>query len=88
MPITTWALLRAQWRLSLADNPPRVKPLLDLYRVLLTGIDLTQMGKIEANLNNLSRKFKQPYILELIELKVRGTEREKLLKFDLEFHQQ
>lgn len=88
MPITTWALLRTQWRLSLADNPPRVKPLLDLYRVLLTGIDLTQMGKIEANLNNLSRKFKQPYILELIELKVRGTEREKLLKFDLEFHQQ
>ena len=32
------------------ENPPRVKPLLYLYRVLLTGIHLMRAGRIEANL--------------------------------------
>lgn len=78
---------KTQWRLLTKENPPRVKPLLYLYRVLLTGIYLMQTGKIEANLNNLNRKFNLSYVPDLIELKVSGTEKERVLNIDLEFHQ-
>ena len=43
-----------QWRLFQKDPPPRVKPLLYVYRVLLTGIHLMQAGTIEANLVHLN----------------------------------
>ncbi len=33
-----------QWKLFQKENPPRVKPLLYVYRVLLTGIHLMQTG--------------------------------------------
>ena len=79
---------KTQWRLFAKENPPRVKPLLYLYRVLLTGIYLMQTGKIEANLNNLNREFNLPYIADLIALKVAGTEKEKIHSVDLNFHQQ
>src|ERR1700758_5189092 len=39
-----------QWSLFGKDSPPRVKPLLYVYRVILTGIHLMRTGKIEANL--------------------------------------
>ena len=38
-----------QWKLFEKENPPRVKPLLYVYRVLLTGIHLMQTGVIEAD---------------------------------------
>jgi len=79
---------KTQWRLFVKENPPRVKPLLYLYRVLLTGIYLMQTGKIEANLKNLNREFDLSYIPDLIGLKVTGTEKEKIQQIDLEFHQQ
>ena len=69
---------KTQWRLFAKENPPRVKPLLYLYRVLLTGIYLMRTGKIEANLNNLDREFNLSYIPDLINLKVIGTEKEKI----------
>ena len=40
-----------QWKLLEKENPPRIKPLLYLFRVLLTGIHLMKTGEIEANLN-------------------------------------
>ena len=79
---------RTQWRLFAKENPHRVKPLLYLYRVLLTGIYLMQTRKIEANLSNLNREFNLPYIPNLIALKVAGTEKEKIKEIDIEFHQQ
>ena len=79
---------KTQWRLLNKEHPPRVKPLLYLYRVLLTGIYLMQTGIIEANLNNLNREFNLSYIPDLISLKVSGTEKEKIAGIDLEFHQQ
>ena len=79
---------KTQWRLFAKENPPRVKPLLYLYRVLLTGIYLMRTGKIEANLNNLDREFNLSYIPDLINLKVIGTEKEKIQNINLEFHQQ
>lgn len=78
---------RTQWRMFGKENPPRVKPLLYLYRVLLTGIYLMETGKIEANLNNLNQEFNLSYIPDLIALKVTGTEKEKVRDLNLEFHQ-
>lgn len=76
-----------QWRLFQKENPPRVKPLLYVYRVLLTGIHLMQTGVVEANLVRLNEWAKLPYIPELVERKRSGSEKERLTQLDLEFHQ-
>lgn len=76
-----------QWRLFSKENPSRVKPLLYIYRVLLTGTYLMQTGRIEANLNRLNEIFNLHYLPELIECKVTGAERLVLPEIDLEFHQ-
>src|SRR4029453_5858888 len=39
-----------QWKLFQKEDPPHVKPLLYVYRVLLTGIHLMRTGDVEANL--------------------------------------
>ena len=38
-----------QWKLFQKEDPPHVKPLLYVYRVLLTGIHLMRTGEIEAD---------------------------------------
>ena len=43
-----------QWRLFQKEETPRVKPLLYVFRVLLTGIHLMRTGIVEANLNHLN----------------------------------
>lgn len=77
-----------QWKLFQNEEPPRVKPLLYVYRVLLTGIHLMQTGEIEANLILLNEHFRLPYLPELIERKVTGAEKEVLDSADIAFHQQ
>ena len=67
-----------QWKLFEKENPPRVKPLLYVYRVLLTGIHLMQTGVVEANLVRLNETAKLPYVDELIQRKVAGAEKERL----------
>jgi predicted nucleotidyltransferase len=76
-----------QWRLFQKEDPPHVKPLLYVYRVLLTGIHLMRTGEVQANLEVLNGEFKLPYLPELIERKLRGTEKERLERADLGFHQ-
>lgn len=76
-----------QWRLFLKDSPPRVKPLLYIYRVLLTGAHLLQTGKLEANLPNLNEEFGSQTITDLIELKLNGVERQTLENADLPFYE-
>jgi uncharacterized protein len=76
-----------QWRLFQTEDPPHVKPLLYVYRVLLTGIHLMRTGEVQANLKLLNEEFKLPYIPELIERKVDGTEKCRLERADLGFHQ-
>lgn len=78
---------KTQWQLVNQEIPPKVKPLLYLYRVLLTGIYLMQTGKIEANLNLLNQEFNLSYIPDLIAQKVSGKEKATIEKLDLEFHQ-
>ena len=75
-----------QWKLFEKENPPRVKPLLYVYRVLLTGIHLMQTGLVEANLVRLNEAAMLPYIDELIQRKVAGAEKERLTEVDLDFH--
>lgn len=76
-----------QWKLFQKENPPRVKPLLYVYRVLLTGIHLMRTGEVEANLVRLNEVFQLSYIPELIERKTGGPEKGTLGEVDAEFHQ-
>ncbi|HEU4323478.1 MAG TPA: nucleotidyltransferase domain-containing protein [Roseiflexaceae bacterium] len=76
----------SQWRLFGQEQPPRVKPLLYVYRVLLTGIHLMRTGEIEANLVRLNDRFKLPYLPELIDRKLTGPEQGTLSDADLAFH--
>jgi predicted nucleotidyltransferase len=75
-----------QWKLFEKENPPRVKPLLYVYRVLLTGIHLMQTGEIEANLVRLNDTARLPYLGDLIQRKIDGAEKERLTEADLDFH--
>lgn len=75
-----------QWKLFLKESPRRVKPLLYVYRVLLTGIWLMRTGVIEANLVTLNESFRLPYIAELIERKTKG-ENTTLTDGDIAFHE-
>ena len=79
---------RTEWELFRKEDPPRVKPLLYIYRVLLTGIHLMQTGQIEANLLRLNENFRLGYLDELIAHKVNGQERAILNQADLSFHEQ
>jgi predicted nucleotidyltransferase len=75
-----------QWKLFEKENPPRVKPLLYVYRVLLTGIHLMQTGVVEANLVRLNETAKLPYLDDLIQWKIAGAEKGQLPQADLAFH--
>jgi len=76
-----------QWKLFDKENPRRVKPLLYVFRVLLTGIHLMQTGEVEANLLTLNEKFNLPYLSELIERKLKGEEKSTLKDSDIGFYQ-
>jgi predicted nucleotidyltransferase len=75
-----------QWKLFEKQDPPRVKPLLYVYRVLLTGIRLMETGEVEANLVRLNETAKLPYLDDLVGRKVAGAEKERLSGADLGFH--
>jgi predicted nucleotidyltransferase len=75
-----------QWDLFQKDEPPRIKPLLYVYRVLLTGIHLMRTGKVEANLVVLNDEFRLPYVPELVERKLHGAEKGTLASNEAEFH--
>ncbi|HLW67442.1 MAG TPA: nucleotidyltransferase domain-containing protein [Gemmataceae bacterium] len=75
-----------QWKLFEKENPPRVKPLLYVYRVLLTGIHIMRTGVVEANLLRLNESAKLPYLGDLIARKAEGPEKATLSEADLNFH--
>lgn len=77
---------QTQWRLFEKEHPRRVKPLLYVYRVLLTGIHLMRTGIVEANLVQLNEEFKLAYIPELITQKLEGAEKSVLEEANLAFH--
>jgi len=78
-----------QWKLFLKESPRRVKPLLYVYRVLLTGIHLMRTGVIEANIVTLNEEFRLPYITDLVARKLAGPENlavGQLLESEIAFH--
>jgi predicted nucleotidyltransferase len=75
-----------QWRLFEKERPRRVKPLLYVYRVLLTGIHLARTGEVEANLLTLNETAKLPYVNDLVARKLAGPEQSTLPDADVEFH--
>ena len=77
-----------QWKIFAKESPPRVKPLLYTFRVLLTGIHLMRSGEIEANLQVLNSLFKLPFLPELIVRKLEGAEKETLQTAELSFFEQ
>lgn len=78
---------QTQWRMFEKERPHRVKPLLYIFRVLLTGIHLMRTGEIEANLPRLNEEAKLPYIDDLVARKVAGPEHSVLDSEDLSFYE-
>lgn len=76
-----------QWKLFHKESPQRVKPLLYVYRVLLTGIFLMRTGVIEANLVTLNETFRLSYLPDLIARKLGGPEQSTLDLADLSFYE-
>jgi hypothetical protein len=76
-----------QWKLFDKERLRRVKPLLYVFRVLLTGIHLMRAGEIEANLVTLNDEFKLPYIPGLIARKLAGPEQATLDDADVQFYE-
>lgn len=76
-----------QWRLFEKEQPRRVKPLLYVFRVLLTGIHLMRTGMVEANLVTLNEAYRLPYVPELVARKVGGPERSTLSDEDFALYE-
>ena len=76
-----------QWKLFQKEDPPLVKPLLYVYRVLLTGIHLMRTGEVEANLIRLNESARLPYIQDLVARKTSGPEKGCLQPSDLAFYE-
>jgi hypothetical protein len=75
-----------QWRLFDKERPRRVKPLLYVYRVLLTGIRLMRTGEVEANLVRLNAEARLTHVDDLIARKLAGPEKSALDDADVDFH--
>ncbi len=78
---------QTQWHLFHKESPQRVKPLLYVYRVLLTGIHLMRTGTVEANLVTLNETYRLPYVPDLVARKLGGPEQATLDEADLSFHE-
>ena len=78
---------QTQWELFAKESPRRVKPLLYVYRVLLTGIHLMRTGEIEANIVHLNEDARLPQIPDLVARKVAGPEKATLDEADVTFHE-
>lgn len=76
-----------QWRLWTKEQPARIKPLLYLYRVLLTGIHLMRTGEVEANLVRLNELYPQPAVPDLIARKLAAAEHATLPEAEIATHE-
>ena len=75
-----------QWKLFEREQRPRIKPLLYVYRVFLTGIHLMRTGVVEASLSTLNNHARLPYLDELIARKIAGPEQVHLAPTDVPLH--
>jgi hypothetical protein len=75
-----------QWKLFEKGSPRRVKPLLYVYRVLLTGIHLMRTGEVESNLAKMVEWHPLPIVPDLIARKLSGPEKSALSETDYDHH--
>jgi predicted nucleotidyltransferase len=78
--------VRHKWKDFESETPRRVKPLLYVYRILLTGIHLMRTGVVEANLLTLNAEYRLPYVDDLVARKLAGGEHGFLAEVDIDFH--
>lgn len=78
----------SQWKLFQGEDQRRIKPLLYVFRVLLTAIKLMQSGILEMNLQNLNQEHKLNYLTELIAEKQKNGERALLNDQQIQFFEQ
>ena len=77
-----------QWKLFDKEHLRRIKPLLYVYRVLLTGIHLMNTGEVEANLVTLNDgEFHLRHVDDLVARKRTGAEQGALADDDVAFHE-
>ena len=77
-----------QWKLFEKEYPRRIKPLLYVYRVLLTGIHLMNTGEVEGNLVTLNEaEFHLGHVDDLVALKLGGAEQGNLADDDVALHE-
>ncbi len=74
-----------QWKLFEKEQPRRIKPLLYMYRVLLTGLHLLRTGVVEANLVTLNEAAELPFLADLVRQKQSG-ENATFVDPDVTFH--
>jgi predicted nucleotidyltransferase len=74
---------QTQWRLFSKEAPPRIKPLLYVFRVLLTGIHLMETGVVEANLSTLLESYDLPVVADWIQRKRAGNEKDTIEDADM-----
>ncbi len=79
---------RGQWGRFERESPRRVKTLLYVYRVLLTGIHLMRTGEVNANLLACNEARDEPltFLPALVGSKIEGTEKGALNVDDFDFH--
>jgi predicted nucleotidyltransferase len=78
---------RNQWETFTREERRRLKTLLYVYRVLLTGIHLMRTGEVNANILECNSELRLPYLEDLVARKVAGVEKEELGGEDFAFHQ-
>jgi uncharacterized protein len=78
---------RGRWKTFTAEEPKRIKTLLYVYRVLLTGMHLLETGEVEANLPRLAANRSLDFVGDLVERKRRG-EQTTLDREEVERHAQ
>lgn len=79
--------VRGRWKAFTAEEPKRVKTLLYVYRVLLTGTHLMATGDVECNLVRLAAERNVDGIGELIDRK-RSGEHPTMDRDEVERHAQ
>lgn len=78
---------QGQWQLFAGEQPRRIKRLLYVYRVLLTGIHMMSTGEVNANLLECNEEEKLPFLPELVARKIAGGERGELIDAQLAIHE-
>lgn len=79
--------VRGRWKAFTSEEPKRVKTLLYVYRVLLTGMHLMSTGEVECNIGRLAAERNVDGIGELIERK-RSGEATAMERDEVERHAQ